>query len=178
MVLHFFVLLILLTQVSSGIAYIDLEGGIDMKAKQIDYDLPYPGILPDNLLYPIKIVRDNFWLGFTRSAMKKAEILLLFSDKKTSMAMALSKKAKWDKGSEMMMESEKDFKKMVTTLTLAKNQGTTPEDAFVQKIRLSNEKHREVIEDLLSNTPQGSRKILEDAIVINNEIRETLTTAF
>ncbi|HSW97310.1 MAG TPA: hypothetical protein VLF89_05800, partial [Candidatus Saccharimonadales bacterium] len=32
---------------------------ITMENKQIQYDLPYPGLLPDNPLYSLKVLRDK-----------------------------------------------------------------------------------------------------------------------
>lgn len=148
--------------------------GVDLKTEPVAYTLPFPGLLPDNPLYALKVFRDHIWLFLTRDNMKKAELLLLFSDKKTSAAQALTKKGAWDKGAEMMLEAEQDFKKMTGVVTLSQQAGVSPESAFIMNVVLSNKKHREVIEDLLSTIPQGPQKTLEEALKLNDELVLTL----
>jgi len=151
---------------------------VEVKGESVEYMLPFAGLLPDNPLYYFKEVRDNFWLFFTRDNMKKAEVLILFSDRKTSAAQMLSKKGKWDQGSETMLEAEQDFKRMVDMVVLSKNQGVSPEVAFISQMKQSNKKHREIIETLLGDTPEGSRKPLEEAVGLNNSLAEKLNESF
>src|SRR3989344_6985739 len=47
-----------------------------------EYTLPYPGILPDNLLYPIKVFRDRIVSFLISDPLKKAEFNLLQADKR------------------------------------------------------------------------------------------------
>ncbi len=151
---------------------------VEVKGESVEYMLPFAGLLPDNPLYYFKEVRDNFWLFFTRDNMKKAEVLILFSDRKTSAAQMLSKKGKWEQGAETMLEAEQDFKRMVDMVILSKNQGVSPEVAFIAQMKQSNRKHREVIEGLLAETPEGSRKQLEEAVELNNVLAEKLNESF
>lgn len=65
---------------------------IEIKGEAVEYELPFAGVLPDSPLYYLKTVRDNFWLFFTRDNMKKAEVLILFSDKKNSSCANADKK--------------------------------------------------------------------------------------
>jgi hypothetical protein len=151
---------------------------VDIRGDSVEYTLPFAGILPDSPLYYVKTIRDNFWLFFTRDNMKKAEVLLLFSDRKTSAAQLLSKNGKWEKSAEIMLEAESHFKKMTEMVLLSKNQGVSPEDSFVLTLKQSNKKHREVIEELLGNTPQGTRKVLEDTLELNSSLAEKLNESF
>ena len=50
--------------------------------EKVIYNLPYPGLLPDNPLYITKIMRDKITDFLTRDNLKKAELYLLYSDKK------------------------------------------------------------------------------------------------
>src|SRR3990172_3897569 len=64
---------------------------------EIDYPLPYPGrVLPDHLLWPVKVVRDRLWLAMTTNPLKKAEISLLLANKRLASAQALFDKEKPD----------------------------------------------------------------------------------
>src|SRR3989304_6415715 len=58
---------------------------------KIVYQLPYPGILPDHPLYTLKAVRDRIQVFLTRDNLKKAEIYLLYSDKRLAMGQELEK---------------------------------------------------------------------------------------
>src|SRR5579883_115828 len=47
-----------------------------------DYVLPYPGILPDNPFYFLKVLRDRLILFFISNPTKKSSFYLLQSDKR------------------------------------------------------------------------------------------------
>lgn len=54
-----------------------------------DYPLPYPGILPNNPLYPIKMLRDKIILLLITDPYKKAQFNLLQADKRIEAAIFL-----------------------------------------------------------------------------------------
>lgn len=58
-------------------------------APDIEYALPYPGILPDNPLYSIKAARDRIVSFFISDPLKKAEFDLLQADKRLQAGMFL-----------------------------------------------------------------------------------------
>jgi hypothetical protein len=151
---------------------------IEIKGEAVEYELPFAGVLPDSPLYYLKTVRDNFWLFFKRDNMKKAEVLILFSDKKTAAAQMLTKKGKWEAGGEIMLGAEQNFKRMVDMVILSKNQGVGADEQFILKMKQSNKKHREVIEDLLESAPDGSRKQLEEALKLNIQLSDKLNESF
>ncbi len=51
---------------------------------QIDYPLPYPGILPDNPLYQLKTLRDRIVSFFIADPLRKADFDLLQADKRVN----------------------------------------------------------------------------------------------
>lgn len=55
----------------------------------IEYTLPYPGILPDHPLYPLKMARDKIILLLITDPEKKAEFNLLQADKRIQAAVYL-----------------------------------------------------------------------------------------
>ena len=63
---------------------------------KVEYELPYPGLLPDNPLYYLKAIRDNILKFLIRDPMKKAEFDLLQSDKRLGASYALLKKGNYD----------------------------------------------------------------------------------
>src|SRR5690242_4265879 len=55
----------------------------NQKPISVDYDLPYPGsVTPDNILWPMKALRDKVWLSLTINPSKKADLELLIADKR------------------------------------------------------------------------------------------------
>lgn len=147
---------------------------IDVEAKKIEYTLPYHGILPDHPLYFFKKTRDSMWVFFTRDNVKKAELLLLLSDKKVAMSNSLAEKGKWGLGGETLLIAEKDFEKLIGVLTISKKQGVSPQEDFVLRVKLSNEKHGEVIEDILIGAPQGDKSNIEEAMKLNKKLKKQL----
>lgn len=149
---------------------------IKIESKKIEYQLPYPGILPDHPLYFLKMIRDRILEFLTRDYLKKANLYLLFSDKRINMALFLSKKGSWKLITTTASKGEKYALKMAEALIMAKKQGLAPENDFLIKAKLSNEKHQEVLENLLKETPQGERQELKSILKLNKQIKEKLNS--
>src|SRR3990172_8326684 len=63
---------------------------------EVSYELPYPGrILPDGPLWFLKVARDKAWLIVTPSNLRKAELNLLFANKRLSASKLLFEKGKY-----------------------------------------------------------------------------------
>lgn len=147
---------------------------VKIEGKEVVYQLPYPGILPDHPLYFIKGLRDRILDFLTRDSLKKAELYLLYSDKRINMSQDLLKKGKWSLMISTASKGEKYSLKMVDYLKRAKKQGSSPTSEFILRAKLSNEKHREVLENLLKETPQGERQQLIEVINLNEQIKKLL----
>lgn len=154
----------------------DNGGQITIEAKKIEYQLPYPGILPDHPLYFVKSVRDNLIIFFTRDFLQKAQLYLLLSDKKAAMAQKLTEKGKWAMASEQALESEQEFDRILTLIKDSKQQGVSPPEDLTLKINLSNQKHKEIIEQILKGSPQGQKKLSEEALKLNTQIEKKLSS--
>src|SRR3989338_6920091 len=74
-----------------------------------DYQLPYPGILPDNPLYNLKTLRDKVWSFLISNPSKKAEFDLLQADKRLSVAIALFDLKKYDLAEATISKGENYF---------------------------------------------------------------------
>lgn len=151
----------------------EIEVG-EVAGVSVEYDLPFPGILPDNPLYKVKKFRDGMWLFLTRDQMKKAELLLLFSDKKISMAQNLAEKKKWSLAQDTLVKSQDDVEKMIEFVDLSEKIGVAPSDDFIRRARSSNEKHAEVIRNILSVAPQDALDNLETVRERNRGQRDLL----
>ena len=134
------------------------------KKVSIDYALAYQGkILPDNPLWYLKVVRDKVWLAITFNHAKKAELNLLFADKRLNSSLdlfkdnkpdlaltTLTKAGKYLESAELEMGDDKDFYKKISTASL---------------------KHMEVIENEI--LPLSPEDIKPEVIKANNYSKET-----
>lgn len=139
----------------------------DTRVLSADYTMPYAGIGPDNLLYPLKEMRDSLWIFFTRDHNKKAELLLLMSDKKIVMAENLARLDKWDMVVETLRESENDTEKLIQSLDSAKKIGYSPSDDFVRKALQSSDAHLEIMKRIFKESDPRVRAELEEIMEMN-----------
>lgn len=142
--------------------------------EKIVYNFPYPGILPDHPLYFLKAIRDRVTDWLTRDYFKKAELYLLYSDKRVAMAQFLAQKGKSALAITTFSKGEKYFWKIPKVLNEAKRQGSSPPSGFVEKLKLANSKHKEAAESLLKELPQGASDALMEIIRLNEEIKKEL----
>lgn len=147
---------------------------ISFSDRKVIYDLPYPGILPDHPLYPVKMVRDRLLDLVTRENIKKAELYFLFSDKRAAMAISLANSGKSKLAISTLTKGEKYFLKIPALLSNAKKQGSSAPESLIYKLKLSNDKHREIIDEITKKIPQGQEKDIEYLLEINGQIRNSL----
>src|SRR5581483_4884765 len=67
-----------------------------MAMQEVVYTMPYPGLLPDSPLYPLKAFRDKVVSVLISDPQKQAEFDLLQADKRLGAGIALLKKNKKD----------------------------------------------------------------------------------
>jgi len=138
--------------------------------EKVIYNLPYPGLLPDSPLYVIKVARDRITDFLTRDNLKKAELYLLYSDKRISMSLILASKGKSQLAIDTFVKGEKYFLKIPELLRSAKKQGAQAPSSFVETLKLSNAKHKELIEELIKILPQGLDQSLTQLSDLNQQI--------
>lgn len=165
------ILLILLLATTIMFFPIVYSQSITITEKRVEYELPYPGILPDHPLFFLKKIRDNLLDFTTRENLKKAELYLNFSDKHANTALFLVRKGKNKLAVETMIDGEEYMVKVPSLVSTSKKQGVAPQREFLEKLKLSNSKHREVIEQLLKAIPQGDQEGIEKALSLNDRIK-------
>jgi len=166
--------LLVLLILSLGVSVPAFAKPIVISEQKVIYDLPYPGILPDNPLYTFKIIRDRVMEIMTRDYLKKAELYLLFSDKRAAMAMALADNGKDKLAVSTLSKGEKYFEKIPDILKTSKKQGVSPSSDLINRLKLSNSKHREIAQDLLKKLPQGQDDAINQILNLNDKIRASL----
>lgn len=153
---------------------VDYSQQISLTQEKIQYDLPYPGILPDHPLYVFKTARDKILEFFTRDNIKKAELYLLFSDKRVKMSQELAKKGKSKLAISTFSKAEKYFLSIPDLLKSSKEQGVSPNQDFINKLKLSNEKHTEILDQLVEDLPQGEQEGLAEIQSLNKQVTDEL----
>ncbi len=126
-----------------------------------DYQLPYPGLLPDSPLYFLKIFRDRLIDFLIADPLKKAEFDLLQADKHATMAVALVVKGKSQLAESTLSKGENYFETGIGQLTLAKNQGMDV-DALTKRYLLALTKHKELTAGLVAGASKDIKKKLEN----------------
>lgn len=130
------------------------------KVWAIDYQLPYPGILPDSPVYFLKVARDRVTLWLVRDGEKRAFYLLFLADKRLSAGERLVNKQSlrssqaaglggksMSVGAVTAVKAEEYFGQAVDEALVVKSKGKNPTDLFA-KLTVAAEKHREVIDSL------------------------------
>jgi len=133
----------------------------------IEYQLPYPGILPGSPLYSIKMIRDRIIETLTSDPFKKANFYLLQSDKRTASALML-----YEKGDEKMAETtltkaQKYLEKSLSKATEAKNSGKDVGDIFA-RIKDSAAKQKQEIEIISGKSKEREASLVDDLKKIKN----------
>ena len=136
--------------------------------EEVDYFLPYPGILPDHLLYPLKMVRDRIWLFLTTDPLKKAELYLLFADKRLGAAKALIEGEQLDLGLGTLTKAEKYLEQAVNQEVVAQKAGKDTE-VFLEKLSLATQKHEEIILGFEARMTSGAKPAYESALQYSRE---------
>ena len=140
----------------------------------VQYELPYPGLLPDHPLYLLKAVRDNSLVFITRDNVNKARLQLEKSDKRIRAAEMLATAGKNTLTISTLSKGEKHFQQAIESLVNAKTQGETPTDETISLMKRSNEKHLDVINHILINFPQGDQEQLQLILALNQENAKNL----
>jgi len=147
---------------------------VNVPQEKVAYNLPYPGILSDNPLYFLKVLRDKVTEFLTRDNVKKAQLYLLDSDKRVAMSMAFVKMGKNSQSIDAFSKGEKYFLQIIPLLQDAKKQGAGAPSSFIETLKLSNAKHHELILELLKTLPQGLADQINQIAAINAQIKTGL----
>ncbi|PIS14658.1 hypothetical protein COT64_01460 [Candidatus Shapirobacteria bacterium CG09_land_8_20_14_0_10_39_12] len=141
-----------------------------------NYYLVYPGMLPDQPLYKLKMIRDKIWLALTSGSLKRSEVLLLFADKRVGAGDVLIKGNKVDLGLTTLTKGIKYFERAVTEINSAKQKGMQTEE-MVSKLQNASLKYEEVLTDLQEQVGSESKTYLENLVKLIKDIQTNLLTS-
>lgn len=141
----------------------------------VEYGLPYPGLLPDHPLYPLKALRDRILIFFTRDPVRKVQLNVLFADKRLVMGQLLWEKGTADLSLSTLTKAEKYLLTAALDLAILKKQNNLP-PGLADKVELAAKKHEEIIMKLMINTSDEMKKQnLNQALGINHQAMQQIT---
>ncbi len=135
----------------------------------IPYNFPYPGMLPDSPLWPLKAFRDRAWLTVTLSGDKKAEVLLFLADKRMAAAKSLFEKGKAEIGFTTLTKAEKYLEEASRQVGDCWN-GKEDQKGISYKVALSALKHREYMNYLITIAPEDARPGIISSFNYSNDV--------
>jgi hypothetical protein len=134
----------------------------------VQYDLPYTGILPDNPLYFLKALRDNLLGLLITDPSKKAEYDILMANKRLGGAEALLLKNKNDLAITTLSKSGNYFYQAIAQAAIAKKQGVNT-DGVVGTLITASLKHQQVIFRMIQESSKSAKGSLGAAL---NRVKE------
>lgn len=130
---------------------------LEKVSPEIEYIFPFPGkILPDSPLWSFKALRDKVWYSITLNPLKKAQLALLFSDKRLLVSKTLFENKKPDIALSTLSKGEKYLEIAVNQEGVARAKGVDTKD-FLTKLASASLKHRQVIEEMLPLVPEDGK---------------------
>lgn len=134
------------------------SGSAEMtKVAKIDYQLPYPGLLPDHPLYFLKAARERLSAFFIAKPVRKAEFDLLLADKRVAASLSLVQKGKIDMSESTFSKAENYFEDGLNREEDAKTQGVHITE-LAGKFVTANRKHQEVLQTIISKINVKNKK--------------------
>jgi len=138
------------------------DTGDGVQAIEVEYYLPYPGVLPDSPLYKVKAVRDRMVLWVTRGEKAKAEKELLYADKRINAAMFLVEGGKEALGVTTATKAEK-YLESATNRTVKLAEQEKDVKSLLNTLVTATLKHMELIESLKKQASGERIQALERA---------------
>ena len=101
-------------------------------------------------------MRDRIWYIVTRSPLKRAELALLFSDKRLILSKSLFEIKKPDIALSTLTKGEKYLELAVNQEKVAREKGIDTSE-FLARFAMASLKHRQVIEEILILAPEDAK---------------------
>ena len=147
-----------LTNAQEKVTETETPIGIDTQATQsseiipqrVNYELPYPGMLPDNPLYVLKAIRDGIVKFLINDPLKKAQFSLLVAEKRMFAGKLLIEKGEDELAITTISKSNNYLEEALSAIGDVKKQNPKSPDVklFLQQFKSATLKHHEIAEDM------------------------------
>ena len=122
----------------------------------VKYQLPYPGLLPDNPLYILRVIRDRIVSFLISDPRRKSEFDLLQADKRLNAGIFLFDKGSVSLSVSTISKAENYFQEAIQNAEEAKREGIDVTEVANNLIN-SARKHQEVLSNLKDKSPEDSQ---------------------
>ena len=145
----------------------DTPIGTDIKAtpsaitiSRVNYELPYPGMLPDHPLYFLKVIRDGIVKRLINDEMTMAKFSLKNAEKRVYAGKMLVEKGEEKLGVVTISKSNNYLEDALTAIENVKRQTPKNPDTklFLQQFRTATLKNLEVVSDLTTTVSEQYQK--------------------
>lgn len=144
---------------------------------KINYPFPYAGnILPDSPFWGLKALRDKIWYAVTPSPLRRAQLNLLFADKRIVMTEKLFEKGKPEIAMSTFLKGERYLPIAMEQEKIARERGMDTGE-FLIKLATAALKHREVADYLIQLAPENAGPIITANEVYANKTYEDAKNA-
>jgi len=143
--------------------------------KSINYFLPYPGILPGNSLYPLKMIRDRVVSYFITDPVKKAEFYLLMADKRINAGKFLADYRKYSLVEPTISKGQNYFDQSIELAAKTKKQGINIKN-LTEQLNKASEKHEEVLGVILLEIPDDYKPGIRNSIERSKKTRSSVNS--
>ncbi len=137
----------------------------------VRYDLAYPGILPDNPLYKIKVLRDKIIASSILNPLKKIDFYVLQADKGILATAMLIDKNKIDLAAETALKAENNMTLITPQLYMLPKK---PNKNFFKRLEAASLKHQEVLKSIIKRVPEDKKKVFENVIDFSKRNLESI----
>lgn len=156
------------TDTPVGIDTIASEGALTQSAR-VDYELPYPGMLPDHPLYILKVIRDGIVKILINDSMKRARFSLLSAEKRMYAGKMLVEKKKDVLAIETIGKGNNYLSEAIAAIEVVKKQTPKHTDIrpFLLQFKSATEKHLEIAKDIspfIDNEAAGQFEVESERI--------------
>lgn len=141
-------LLVLLTAFSGQSVFAQTPTATPSK---IQYDLAYPGMLPDNPFYKLKVLRDKIEENLISGPKQKIEFYLLQTDKGILATAILIDKHNIPLAKETALKAENNYSLLTGQLNNLDGASST---SLLNKLETASLKHQEILLSIINRVPQ------------------------
>ena len=144
--------------------------------EEIQYELAYPGMLPDNPLYFFKTFRDAVVKFLISDPLKEAEFNVLTANKRAYAALLLAEKGKEELALETLSKSNNYLHEATVSLSKAKAKKMDI-NSTLDKLQKSVKKHEQVFsQQIMAEFSESLKKNLEAEIKRLSEIEKAVNS--
>lgn len=137
----------------------------------VQYDLAFPGVLPDHPLNKLKVARDKLRVFLTRDINKRVRYYLLLADKGILAAAMLVDKGNIDLAGHTALKAEHNMTMITTYLNWLKLK-TDPE--LIPTLKTASLKHQEVLLSLIQRIPQDKQQPFQNVLEFSKRNLQTI----